>query len=186
MLRLACCIRRFVGPCSKVSVLSDLDLELVEGHVTALVGESGSGKTTIAMLLERFYDPTTGCLCHSPCSLSRLPPLGPQHARALACGATRAPTPHASAGTRTQLAAHTLTTNWHRAGRGFGAVSGGAALLFCLACPADFLHSLTSRRERIEAPHPCLAHICVDAWEFVSACSEARISGDVCQRGAVA
>ena len=62
-------------PCSKVSVLSDLDLELVEGHVTALVGESGSGKTTIAMLLERFYDPTTGCPL--PLPLFPLSPTSP-------------------------------------------------------------------------------------------------------------
>jgi len=41
-------------------VLQGVDLRLEEGSVTALVGESGSGKTTIAWLLERFYDPTAG------------------------------------------------------------------------------------------------------------------------------
>ena len=41
-------------------VLKDLNLRLEEGSVTALVGESGSGKSTVAWLLERFYDPTHG------------------------------------------------------------------------------------------------------------------------------
>ncbi|WP_101782854.1 ABC transporter ATP-binding protein [Nonomuraea indica] len=41
-------------------VLSDIDLVLEPGTVTALVGTSGSGKTTLAKLLPRFFDPTAG------------------------------------------------------------------------------------------------------------------------------
>ncbi len=41
-------------------VLSDIDLVLEPGTVTALVGTSGSGKTTLAKLLPRFLDPTAG------------------------------------------------------------------------------------------------------------------------------
>ncbi|UED88030.1 ABC transporter ATP-binding protein [Streptomyces profundus] len=41
-------------------VLSDIDLSLSPGTVTALVGTSGSGKTTLAKLLPRFFDPTAG------------------------------------------------------------------------------------------------------------------------------
>ncbi|WP_165966470.1 ABC transporter ATP-binding protein [Actinomadura sp. 7K507] len=41
-------------------VLSDIDLALEPGTVTALVGASGSGKTTLAKLLPRFFDPTAG------------------------------------------------------------------------------------------------------------------------------
>ena len=43
-------------------VLSDLDLELVPGGVTALVGPSGSGKSTVASLVARFWDPDTGAV----------------------------------------------------------------------------------------------------------------------------
>jgi thiol reductant ABC exporter CydD subunit len=42
------------------TVLSDLDLELEPGQITALVGPSGAGKSTIATLLMRLADPTEG------------------------------------------------------------------------------------------------------------------------------
>ena len=41
-------------------VLSDVSFEIPKGSVVALVGETGSGKTTLANLLARFYDPTSG------------------------------------------------------------------------------------------------------------------------------
>jgi ABC-type multidrug transport system fused ATPase/permease subunit len=41
-------------------VLQDINLEIARGEVVALVGASGAGKTTLADLLPRFYDPTTG------------------------------------------------------------------------------------------------------------------------------
>lgn len=43
-------------------VLRTLDLHLAPGQVVALVGASGSGKSTVAALLCRFYDPTSGRL----------------------------------------------------------------------------------------------------------------------------
>jgi ABC-type multidrug transport system fused ATPase/permease subunit len=43
-----------------VPVLAGLNLTLEAGKVTALVGDSGSGKSTVAWLLERFYDPCEG------------------------------------------------------------------------------------------------------------------------------
>jgi len=41
-------------------VLADIDLTVEGGTTVAFVGRSGAGKTTIASLVARFYDPTTG------------------------------------------------------------------------------------------------------------------------------
>jgi subfamily B ATP-binding cassette protein MsbA len=41
-------------------VLRDFDLEVRAGETVALVGSTGSGKTTVANLLPRFWDPTSG------------------------------------------------------------------------------------------------------------------------------
>ncbi|MCC5873046.1 MAG: ABC transporter ATP-binding protein [Gammaproteobacteria bacterium] len=43
-----------------IPVLSDVDLSLERGKVTALVGHTGSGKSTLASLLCRYYDPVRG------------------------------------------------------------------------------------------------------------------------------
>ncbi|RCK68386.1 ABC transporter ATP-binding protein [Desertihabitans brevis] len=41
-------------------VLPGLDLDIPAGQTVALVGTTGAGKTTIAKLMARFYDPTSG------------------------------------------------------------------------------------------------------------------------------
>ncbi len=41
-------------------VLHDIDLELEPGKTVALIGHTGSGKTTLASLIPRFYDVTSG------------------------------------------------------------------------------------------------------------------------------
>lgn len=43
-------------------VLTDITAKLPAGQMTALVGPTGSGKTTIAALIGRFYDPTSGTI----------------------------------------------------------------------------------------------------------------------------
>ncbi|MBD8612144.1 ABC transporter ATP-binding protein [Pseudomonas putida] len=43
-------------------VLSDIDLTLEPGTVTAVVGPSGAGKSTLARLLLRFFDPDAGSI----------------------------------------------------------------------------------------------------------------------------
>ncbi|XP_053294466.1 mitochondrial potassium channel ATP-binding subunit [Pleuronectes platessa] len=41
-------------------ILKKFNLTLAPGKTVAIVGESGGGKSTVASLLERFYDPTSG------------------------------------------------------------------------------------------------------------------------------
>src|SRR5207302_2611786 len=50
----------FRYPESDAWILRGLDLEIRAGETLALVGITGSGKTTVAALVSRFYDPTSG------------------------------------------------------------------------------------------------------------------------------
>jgi subfamily B ATP-binding cassette protein MsbA len=43
-------------------VLRDINLDIAAGQTIALVGPSGGGKTTLASLLPRFYNPTSGTI----------------------------------------------------------------------------------------------------------------------------
>ncbi len=55
-------------------VVSNLDLVIPKGQVVALVGESGSGKTTIANLVPRFFDVTSGSITWDGVDLREISP----------------------------------------------------------------------------------------------------------------
>lgn len=54
------------------SVLNNLSMRVAEGECVALVGASGCGKSTVATLLQRLYEPTSGTIsvgAHDLCSM---------------------------------------------------------------------------------------------------------------------
>ena len=53
-------------------VLSEVSFTLTKGRVVALVGPSGAGKTTLADLVPRFHDPTSGQILMDGVPLTRL------------------------------------------------------------------------------------------------------------------
>jgi peptide/nickel transport system ATP-binding protein len=55
-----------------VHAVDDVSFALQPGRITALVGESGSGKTTVARLLARLYDPTSGTVLFDGSDARRL------------------------------------------------------------------------------------------------------------------
>ncbi|MGE0794321.1 MAG: ABC transporter ATP-binding protein [Acidimicrobiia bacterium] len=59
-IRLQSVSKRFPG--SATDAVTDLDLDLEEGTVTALVGPSGCGKTTTLRMVNRLIDPTAGSI----------------------------------------------------------------------------------------------------------------------------
>ena len=59
---------------STLRAVSDVSLALHAGRALALVGESGSGKSTIARILARLYQPTSGVISHLGRDVSRQTP----------------------------------------------------------------------------------------------------------------
>ena len=55
------------------TVLSDISLHIPAGQSVALVGESGAGKTTLAALIPRFYDVSSGAITLDGIDLRHLP-----------------------------------------------------------------------------------------------------------------
>lgn len=56
-------------------VLKDFNLTLKQGQTVALVGSSGSGKSTVAALLERFYEPSSGAIYIDGVKLNEISPI---------------------------------------------------------------------------------------------------------------
>ncbi|KAI1625512.1 ATP-binding cassette, subfamily B, member 1, partial [Exophiala viscosa] len=52
----------FQYPTRDTPIYRDLNLSIQAGQFVAFVGPSGCGKTTVISLLERFYDPISGCI----------------------------------------------------------------------------------------------------------------------------
>ena len=63
-------------------MLRGISFAIAPGTTTAIVGATGSGKTTIAALLQRFYEPTEGRILIGETDLARIP--RPQLRRAMA------------------------------------------------------------------------------------------------------
>ncbi|QEO09313.1 ABC transporter ATP-binding protein [Protaetiibacter larvae] len=55
-------------------VLPDFELHIPAGQTVALVGSTGAGKTTLAKLVSRFYDPSTGTVSLDGVDLRKLHP----------------------------------------------------------------------------------------------------------------
>ncbi|MBN7809466.1 ABC transporter ATP-binding protein [Algoriphagus sp. H41] len=53
----------FVYPDSGIKALDQVSFEIKAGQTLGIIGTTGSGKSTIANLLMRMYDPTSGQLC---------------------------------------------------------------------------------------------------------------------------
>ena len=52
----------FIYPDSGIQALKDVSFQIKEGQTLGIIGTTGSGKSTIANLLMRMYDPSTGVI----------------------------------------------------------------------------------------------------------------------------
>ena len=55
----------------KLRAVDDVSFTLRQGTITALVGESGSGKSTVARILARLHEPTSGSVIYDGKDVAR-------------------------------------------------------------------------------------------------------------------
>ncbi|GAB2297556.1 ABC transporter B member 11 [Dionaea muscipula] len=56
----------------RIQIFQDLSLVIRHAMTVALVGESGSGKSSVISLLQRFYDPDSGCITLDGINIKKL------------------------------------------------------------------------------------------------------------------
>lgn len=59
----------FAYPAGGMPAVSSLSFTIRPGETVAIVGPSGAGKSTVFSLIERFYDPTSGCIQMDGCDI---------------------------------------------------------------------------------------------------------------------
>jgi peptide/nickel transport system ATP-binding protein len=64
---------RILGARDTVAAVDDVSFTLRPGTITALVGESGSGKSTVARILAKLHEPTSGSVLFDGRDTARLP-----------------------------------------------------------------------------------------------------------------
>ncbi len=64
----------FTYPDTGIKALKNFDLHVKQGEKVGIIGNTGSGKSTVANMLLRLYDPTSGSIEYEGVSLSRLDP----------------------------------------------------------------------------------------------------------------
>ena len=57
-------VRGLTKDFKKLRAVDDVSFTLRQGTITALVGESGSGKSTVARILVRLHDATSGSVIY--------------------------------------------------------------------------------------------------------------------------
>ncbi len=64
---------QFYYPGEETLSLKGIDLKILQGQTLGVVGVIGAGKTTLAQMLLRFHNPTSGCLWVGGCPIKEIP-----------------------------------------------------------------------------------------------------------------
>src|SRR5687768_8182163 len=64
---------------AKVYAVRDVSFDVAKGEAVAVVGESGSGKSTVARMVARLTEPTSGQIVFEGTKVLEVEPKGPSH-----------------------------------------------------------------------------------------------------------
>lgn len=67
-------VKEYPAPAGRVRVVDNVSLHIHRGETLGLVGESGSGKSTVARMLLRLIEPSSGAVLYNGTNLLTLPP----------------------------------------------------------------------------------------------------------------